>query len=215
MLADIPGLIEGASEGAGLGHEFLRHVERTRLLLHVLDISGCEGRDPLEDLDIINNDLAKYKELSKKPQLIVCNKMDMDGAQENLERLQKKLEGTGTEIFPVSAATVQGFAPLVNRCMELLRELPPIESFEEESGADEFKPAQGESFIVRRENDWFVVEGPGVDGLMQRINMDDAESMAYFERTLRRMGVIDELRAKGATDGDNVRMGDVEFEFIN
>lgn len=215
VLADIPGLIEGASEGAGLGHEFLRHVERTRLLLHVLDISGCEGRDPLEDLDIINNELAKYKELSKKPQLIVCNKMDMDGAQENLERLQKKLEGTSTEIFPVSAATVQGFAPLVNRCMELLRELPPIESFEEESGADEFKPAQGESFIVRRENDWFVVEGPGVDGLMQRINMDDAESMAYFERTLRRMGVIDELRAKGATDGDNVRMGDVEFEFIN
>lgn len=215
VLADIPGLIEGASEGAGLGHAFLRHVERTRLLLHVLDISGSEGRDPLEDLDIINNELRKYRELHKKPQIIVCNKMDLDGAQENLDRLKEKLEGTDIMIFPVSAATTQGFAPLVDRCMEMLRELPPVDSFEEESGADEFRPDEGEPFTVRKENEWYVVEGPAVDRLLLRINMDDAESMAYFERTLRRLGIIDALRAKGATDGDNVRLGEVEFEFIN
>lgn len=215
VLADIPGLVEGASEGIGLGHEFLRHVERTRLLLHVLDISGCEGRDPLEDMDIINGELNKYKELYKKPQIVVCNKMDLDGAQENLQRLQEKLAGTDILIYPVSAATVQGFAPLVNQCMDMVNKLPPVESFEEVYEIDEFKPSQDQSYIVRKENEDFVVEGPGVDNLMLRINMDDAESMAYFERTLRRMGIIDELRAKGATDGDNVHMGNMEFEFIN
>jgi len=215
VLADIPGLIEGASEGAGLGYEFLRHVERTRLLLHVLDISGCEGRDPLSDLDIINNELDKYKELSKKPQIIVCNKMDLPEAEENLKRLKEKLEGTDTLIFPVSAATVQGFAPLVEECMRKLKELPEIESFEEDSAWEEFKTLSEEPFTVRRENEWFVVEGPVVDDLIYRINMDDDESMAFFERSLRRLGIIDALREAGATDGDSVRLGEVEFDFIN
>ena len=215
VLADIPGLIEGASEGAGLGYEFLRHVERTRLLLHVLDISGCEGRDPLSDYDIINHELEKYKELSKKPQIIVCNKMDLPEAEENLKRLQEKVAGTDTMIFPVSAATVQGFAPLVDACMQKLGQLPAIESFEEDSTWEEFKTTTEEPFTVRRENEWFVVEGPAVDDLLYRINMDDDESMAFFERTLRRLGIIDALRQAGATDGDSVRLGEVEFDFIN
>ena len=216
VLADIPGLVEGASEGVGLGHEFLRHVERTRLLLHVVDVSGSEGRIPTDDLDIINNELAKYRELSKKPQIVVCNKMDIDGSDVGLEMIQEKLAGTGVEIFAVSAATLDGFQPLVNKCMEMLRELPPIESFEDEEGVEEFKHFSENDFTVLRDDaGTFIVEGPAVDDLMMRIIMDDADSMAYFERSLRRMGVIDALREKGATDGDNVRMGDVEFEFIN
>ena len=215
VLADIPGLIEGASEGAGLGHEFLRHVERTRLLLHVLDISGSEGRDPLEDLAVINRELARYRELDKKPQILVCNKMDLPGAQENLERLRDAVAGTDTEIFAVSAATAQGFAPLVDACVRRLAALPPLDSFEEEADAQEFAAGLGAPFAVRRENEDFVVEGPAVDALLLRVRLDDAESMAYFERTLRRLGIIDALREKGASDGDTVRLGDVEFEFIN
>ena len=215
VLADIPGLIEGASEGAGLGYEFLRHVERTRLLLHVLDISGSEGRDPLEDREIINRELSRYKELDKKPQILVCNKMDLPGAEENLARLKEAVEGTDTQIFAVSAATAQGFAPLVDACVRALSQIPPVESFEEESAADEFAAGLGSSFTVRRENEDYVVEGPAVDALLLRVHLDDAESMAYFERTLRRMGIIDALRAKGATDGDTVRLGEIEFEFIN
>lgn len=215
VLADIPGLIEGASEGAGLGHEFLRHVERTRLLLHVLDISGSEGRDPLEDLAVINRELARYRELDKKPQILVCNKMDLPGAQENLERLRDAVAGTDTEIFAVSAATAQGFAPLVDACVRRLAALPPLDSFEEETDAQEFAAGLGAPFAVRRENEDFVVEGPAVDALLLRVRLDDAESMAYFERTLRRLGIIDALREKGASDGDTVRLGDVEFEFIN
>ena len=141
VLADIPGLIEGASEGAGLGYEFLRHVERTRLLLHVLDISGSEGRDPLEDREIINRELSRYKELDKKPQILVCNKMDLPGAEENLARLKEAVQGTDTQIFAVSAATAQGFAPLVDACVRALSQIPPVESFEEESAADEFAAA--------------------------------------------------------------------------
>ncbi len=215
VLADIPGLIEGASEGAGLGHEFLRHVERTRLLLHVLDISGSEGRDPLEDLDVINRELARYKELDKKPQIVVCNKMDLPEAEENLARLREKLKDSSTEIFAVSAAANQGFAPLLDACVRRLNEIPPVDSFEEESEAEEFAAGLGAPFAVRRENDAYVVEGPAVDALLLRVRLDDAESMAYFERTLRRLGIIDALRAKGAADGDTVRLGDVEFEFIN
>ena len=215
VLADIPGLIEGASEGAGLGHEFLRHVERTRLLLHVLDISGSEGRDPLEDLAVINRELARYRELDKKPQILVCNKMDLPGAQENLERLRDAVAGTDAEIFAVSAATAQGFAPLVDACVRRLAALPPLDSFEEEADAQEFAEGLGAPFAVRRENEDFVVEGPAVDALLLRVRLDDAESMAYFERTLRRLGIIDALREKGASDGDTVRLGDVEFEFIN
>ena len=215
VLADIPGLIEGASEGAGLGYEFLRHVERTRLLLHVLDISGCEGRDPLEDLDIINSELEKYRELSKKPQIIVCNKMDLPDSEENLQRLKDKLEGTDTIIFPVSAATVQGFTPLVDACMKMLAEIPVPDSYEEDSTWEEFRTLTDAPFTVRRENEWFVVEGSAVEDLLYRINMEDDESMAYFERTLRRLGIIDALRQAGATDGDSVRLGEVEFDFIN
>ena len=181
----------------------------------MLDISGSEGRDPLEDLAVINRELARYRELDKKPQILVCNKMDLPGAQENLERLRDAVAGTDTEIFAVSAATAQGFAPLVDACVRRLAALPPLDSFEEEAGAQEFAAGLGAPFAVRRENEDFIVEGPAVDALILRVRLDDAESMAYFERTLRRLGIIDALREKGASDGDTVRLGDVEFEFIN
>ncbi len=211
VLADIPGLIEGASAGAGLGHAFLRHVERTRLLVHVLDISGSEGRDPLEDYRTINAELAAYGRLSEKPQIIAANKMDLDGAEENLRRLRELLPDAA--IFPISAASAQGLQPLVDACAQMLRRLPPVESFEEELPEMEL-PAQN-AFTVRRENEFFVVEGPLVDSLLERVDLNDDASMAYFERVLRRGGVIDALRKAGAQDGSSVRLGEIEFDFID
>ncbi len=211
VLADIPGLIEGASQGAGLGHAFLRHVERTRLLVHVLDISGSEGRDPLQDYETINHELASYGQLSQKRQIVAANKMDLDDAEENLARFREAYPKV--EVFPVSAAAGQGLSPLVDRCAQLLTQIPPVESFEEELPEVEL-PAQN-SFTVRRENEFYVVEGPLVSSLMQRVDLNDDESMAYFERVLRRSGVIQALRDAGAEDGSSVRLGEIEFDFID
>ncbi len=211
VLADIPGLIEGASDGAGLGHAFLRHVERTRLLVHVLDISGSEGRDPLEDLKAIDHELAAYGRLSEKPQLIAANKMDIDGAEENLQRLRAALPEA--EIFPISAASAQGLDALMDRCAALLRQLPPLDSFEEEAPEIEL-PARN-AFTIHMEGDVFVLEGPLVDSLLERVDLNDDGSMAYFERALRRSGAIDALREQGAKDGSSVRLGEIEFDFID
>ena len=212
VLADIPGLIEGASEGAGLGHDFLRHVERTRLLLHVVDASGSEGRDPVDDLDRINSELDRYGDLGTRPQIIVCNKMDLPGAQENLKRIQILAEGIGCKVFPVSAATHQGFEELIDETARELENLPPILHYQEEEIPEEKEDY--DAFEIRLEQGVFIVSGPGMERLIESVNFDDQESLNWFHRTLRRLGVIDSLREAGAGEGSTVRIGEMEFDFI-
>lgn len=212
VLADIPGLIEGAAEGAGLGHDFLRHVERTRLLLHVVDISGCEGRDPVADFEQINHELHNYGELAQRPQIVVCNKMDLPDSEENLARLTERANALGYPVFAVSAAAHRGFDPLLDAVADLLEELPPIQHFEEEVELDEsIKPG---TFEVVRDGGIYEVVGSAMERLIDSVNFDDEESLNWFHRTLRRWGVIDALRKAGAKEGDTVRIFDMEFDFV-
>lgn len=214
VLADIPGLIEGAADGAGLGHDFLRHVERTRLLLHVLDIAGSEGRDPVEDFDQINHELANYGELAERPQIVVCNKSDLPDSEENVARLKAHLAELGLDypVFVVSAATHQGFDVLLDKTGDMLEALPPIVHFEEEvSYDDSVKPG---TFEVVRDGAVFEVVGSSMQRLIDSVNFDDEESMSWFHRTLRKWGVIDALRKAGAQEGDTVRIIDMEFDFV-
>jgi len=211
VLADIPGLIEGAADGAGLGHDFLRHVERTRLLLHVVDISGSEGRDPIDDFDQINTELTRYGELGERPQIIVCNKMDLPGAEENLGRMRALAEGMGVPVFPVSAAARQGFDALLDETAKQLETLPPILHFQEE---EEAPKAAEEPFKIVFDGAVYEVTGPGMEQLIESVNFDDYDSMNWFHRTLRREGVIDALREAGAGEGSTVRIADMEFDFV-
>ena len=213
VLADIPGLVEGASEGVGLGHAFLRHVERTRMLLHVVDISGSEYRDPLEDFDAIMKELEAYGDLKNRPMIVVANKMDLPDAEENLERLREKLKDTGIQIFPVSAATNPNFKELMYATIEMLDTCPPAEPFSEEELYD-LSDFDSESYVIERENDVYFVTGRAMDHLVNSVNFDNEESLNYFYRSLRRMGVIDALREKGAQEGDTVVVGDMEFDFV-
>ena len=212
VIADIPGLIEGAAAGAGLGHDFLRHVERTRLLLHVVDISGSEGRDPLDDLDQINTELDQYGDLSKLPQIIVCNKTDLPGAEENLKRMRVLAEGMGCAVFAVSAATHEGFDDLMNETAAMLETLPPILHYPEEEVPDEEKDTEG--FEILMDGDVFEIAGPGIERLIESVNFNDQESLNWFHRMLRKLGVIDALREKGAGECSTVRIADMEFDFI-
>ena len=214
VLADIPGLVEGASEGVGLGHAFLRHVERTRMLLHVLDVAGSEGRDPLEDFDVIQRELERYGDLKNRPMIVVANKMDLPDARENLERLRDKLKDSGLQIFAVSAATRAGFEELMRATAKLLRECPEPEPFVEEELFD-FDLGEDESgFDIERRGGAFELSGASIDHLVASVNFGNEESLNYFHRTLRRMGVIDALRAAGAKEGDTVRIDDMEFDFV-
>lgn len=213
VIADIPGLVEGAHEGAGLGHAFLRHVERTRLLVHVLDIAGSEGRDPLEDFARINGELRQYGKLAERPQIVAANKMDLPEAAENVQRLEACLEGTGIKVFPVSAATRSGFEPLMREIVRMLPTLPAPEPDEEIF--DELpEEIRQDTFTVAREGDAYVVAGSGVQRLIASVNFGDEDSMHWFHRTLRRLGVIDRLREAGAGEGDTVIMDDMEFDFV-
>ena len=213
VLADIPGLVEGASQGVGLGHDFLRHVERTRMLIHVLDISGSEGRDPLEDFDAIMHELEAYGDLKNRPMLVAANKIDLPGADENLARLEEKLKGTGMKIFPVSAATRRNFQPLVYAAVDLLETLPPVEPFYEEEFVPELDEEQ--PFTVTVEDGVFCLNGKAVERLIDSVNFGNEDSINYFQRTLRRWGAIDALREAGAKEGETVRIGDMEFDFVD
>ena len=213
VLADIPGLVEGAAEGVGLGHAFLRHVERTRMLLHVVDISGSEGRDPLEDFDAIMKELEAYGDLSKRPMIAVANKMDLPGAQENLERLREKLRDSGIPVYAVSAATRDNFDPLMYATVDMLSKCPPAEPFAEEE-LFELDPNAAEPFTVEAEGGVYFVSGREMDRLIEAVNFDNEESLNWFHRSLRRLGVIDALREKGAHEGDSVVIGEMEFDFV-
>lgn len=213
VVADIPGLIEGAAEGAGLGHDFLRHIERTRLLVHVLDISGSEGRDPIEDYKQIRKELADYSlKLTELPELIAANKMDITGAEDYLEFLREELEGANVEIFPVSAATAKGFEPLLDRILALLETLPSTREFAEDDIIE--APQYDWKFEITQEDGVFVVTGGIVDYILDTTNADDEESMRRFQKFLDAEGIINALREKGANEESVIRLGEWEFDFI-
>ncbi len=218
VLADIPGLIEGAHQGVGLGHDFLRHIERTRLLIHVLDVSGSEGRDPLEDFRQVNHELAKYSSsLAERPQLIAVNKTDLPDAREILAGVREALEKEGFEVFEVSAATNTGLDRLMDRAFELLRDLgdqPMQEDIEDTRKMRYYRFEPEKPFTIEKVGDVFVVKGNWVDRLMAGINVDRDESLKYFQKVIRKRGIIDELKEMGIKEGDTVRMGQREFEYL-
>ena len=197
VLADIPGLIEGASEGIGLGYDFLRHIERTRVLVHVIDISGTEGRDPVEDFYAINEELVQYNpKLKDKPQIIGANKMDLPGAEENLERIKKEFEDEGIKIFPISAATGKGIEGLKYAIWELLSNTEmDYETFDEEY----FEPESidEDSIIVKKEGNKYIVEGSYVEKLLESTYFDNVDSLRYFQESIRRKGIVEELENLG------------------
>ncbi|MBO5955262.1 MAG: GTPase ObgE [Clostridia bacterium] len=214
VVADIPGIIEGAHEGIGLGHAFLRHVERTRILLHLVDVSGCEGRDPIEDVHIINEELVKYSEkLADKPQVIVANKMDIPSFNENFEKFKAQMEEEGYTVFAISAATRQGIDDVINYTSRMLAELPePEEDDYDYLDIDEVR--NDDTIEVSVEDGIYIVEGMYVRKIVGSTNFDDYESLQYFQRALRKSGIINMLEEKGIKEGDTVHMYGVEFDYI-
>ena len=214
VIADIPGIIEGASEGVGLGIQFLRHVERTRLLLHVIDVSGSEGRDPVEDYHTINEELKKYSEkLATRKQILVANKIDVMQDDERLKELEELAKKENLELFKISGVTGEGVSELLNRVSEVLKTLPKEEIVEEEDKVIYTLEDDKEDFTVRKDGDTFVVEGKAVNRLMGRINIDDNESMYYFQKKLKELGIEDELKRQGICEGDYVKMLNWTFEW--
>ncbi len=212
IVADIPGIVEGASHGIGLGYEFLRHIERTRMLLHVIDISGSEGRDPLEDFDTIMNELNSYGKLREKCMIVAANKMDIAEDVTNLKRLKEKLDPLGIAVFPISAATHSGMEDMLRTITDYLRTLPEVEPYEEdEIVAPEFEER---TFEIKKTRDGYEVTGALIDDIVRGVNFGDLDSLNYFHSCLRKTGIIDALREKGATDGDTVIISEMEFEFM-
>ena len=213
-VADIPGLIEGASEGQGLGHEFLRHVERTRMLIHVVDISGFEGRDPVEDFNTIMQEIEHYSPtLVQLPMIVAANKMDLDPGKEQLKHFEQAVKKTGLRVFPISAATHKGLAEMLRYAAELIDSLPPVT--QEPETFDEDQVTEGKTFTVTRIADkLFEVEGSLVESIMRHAYPQDRDSMRYFTEQLNKNGIVDALREKGAVDGDTVLMGGIEFDFV-
>ena len=215
VIADIPGIIEGASEGTGLGLEFLRHIERTRLLLHVIDVSGSEGRNPVEDFNIINSELKKYSEkLAKRKQIIVANKID-SMQDENLYRdLEKMAKEKNIEIFKISAVTGEGLENLLKRVSDVLKTLPK-EDVVEIVDKKLYTLEDEEEFTIKREDGMFIVDGPGVQKIMRRVNLEDNESMYYFQKCLEELGVNKALKKAGVKEGDTVKVVDWELEWYD
>ncbi len=217
VIADIPGIIEGASEGTGLGLQFLRHIERTRLLLHFLDVSGSEGRNPVEDFEIINTELKKYSEkLSTRKQVIVANKIDVMQDDSLCQEVEKLAKDKGIEIFKISAATGEGIKELMKVISKLLKELPKEETIEasDERVVYTLKDDK-EEFKVEIIDGEYVVSGPAIERLMGRVNIQDNESMHYFQKQLNQLGIEAKLKAMGIKEGDSVKMLEWEFEWYN
>ncbi|MEK5039085.1 GTPase ObgE [Sporosarcina sp. FSL K6-3457] len=218
-LADLPGLIEGAHEGIGLGHQFLRHIERTRVIIHVVDMSGLEGRDPYEDFVTINEELAQYNlRLTERPQIIVANKMDMPDAEDNLKEFKKKLGDEDAQIFPISAITRKGLDELLFAVADLLEvtpEFPMHEIKDEEEHSVLYKHESEVDFEVTRDDDGaYVLSGYTIERLFRMTDFNFDQSVRKFARQMRGMGVDDALRERGAKDGDTVRILEFEFEFL-
>ena len=214
VMADIPGIIEGAADGAGLGHDFLRHIDRCRLLIHVVDVSGSEGRDPVEDFEAINQELRQYSpELATRKMIVAANKVDIMQNPDLLQRLREHVQAQGLELFEISAAALQGTRELVKRCAQELQNLPPVVVFE--PTYVERPPevdTSGEVSIEQFDDTW-VVEAPWLQRLMANVNFSDYESRSWFDRQLRASGLFDKLEAMGIQDGDTVSLYDLEFEY--
>ncbi|MBR4172817.1 MAG: Obg family GTPase CgtA, partial [Clostridia bacterium] len=217
VLADIPGIIEGASEGAGLGHEFLRHIERTRLLIHIVDVSGIEGRNPVSDFEIINNELKKYSiDLENRPQIIAANKIDIITDQKLYDDFVREMNSRGYKVFPISAASNQGVDELMKYAYTELTKLPPIKKFEPEMDIFEetFIDKTDKGFEITIDNGIYVISGSWIEAVGASVNFSDNESLQFFQSALKNRGVIDELIEKGIKEGDTVRIGDLEFDFV-
>lgn len=220
-MADLPGLIEGAHQGVGLGMQFLRHIERTRVIVHVIDMSGMEGRDPYEDYVTINNELEQYNlRLTERPQIVVANKMDMPGAEENLQEFIEKV-GDQVKVFPISAVSRQGLKPLLFEIADLLEVTPEFQLHEiEEEQSDAtvlYKhEKQSEDYQITRDDDGaFVLSGYSIERLFKMTDFSREDGIRRFARQLRAMGVDDALRERGATNGDTVRLMEFEFDFVD
>ena len=214
VIADIPGIIEGAHEGVGLGHAFLRHVERTRILLHFVDVSGCEGRNPIEDVRTINNELVSYSEkLAEKPQIIVANKMDIPSFDENFAAFKKEMENEGYKVFAISAATRKGIDEVLKYTYEMLSKLPEDED-DDYDYLDLDEARDNDPIEITVDNGVYIVEGMQVRKIVGSTNFDDYESLQYFQRVLRKSGIIDMLEEKGIKEGDTVHMYGVEFDYV-
>ena len=216
VMADIPGLIEGAGDGVGLGHEFLRHVDRCRLLVHIVDAAGSEGRDPIEDFEIINKELEKFDpELAKRPQIVVANKIDLceDG---QLERLEEYFKKNGYEFHTMCAPIAEGTDEIVSAVWNKLQTLPPIKQYEAESiPLEMFEKTNDKGFTIRVEDDVYFVEAPWLLKILNQTDLDDYESLQYFQRILISSGIIDALHDRGINEGDTVSIYDLEFDFVN
>ncbi|MDP4182533.1 MAG: GTPase ObgE [Bacillota bacterium] len=215
VIADIPGLIEGAHEGTGLGHEFLKHIERTRLLIHVVDVSGSEERDPVEDFKIINDELKQYNPiLAERPQIVAANKMDVTGSSDNLNRFIEAIEPLGYKVFPISAATSQGIKEVIYYASDMLKTIPES-IITADTDAEVVYTAEEEiPFQVRKENGVFVVEGKWIKKMVASTNFEDYESLQYFQRAIKKKGVVDELERLGINEGDTVKVHDWEFDYV-
>lgn len=214
VIADIPGIIEGASEGVGLGIQFLRHIERTRLLLHFIDVSGQEGRDPIDDYNTINQELSKYSEkLIKRKQILVATKIDSMQDETNYKKLEELAKKEKLELFKISSVTGEGVEQLIDYVTQTLKTLPKEELVEIEDRVVYTLQDKDQEWTARYENGVFIVEGKAVDRLMGRINIEDNESMYYLQKCIKNMGIEDKLKELGVCEGDTVKISDWELEW--
>lgn len=219
VIADIPGLIEGASEGVGLGHEFLRHIERTRVMIHIVDAAGSEGRDPIEDIYAINKELANYnEEIAKRPQVIAANKIDMiyEGDEDPVEKIRKEFEPQGIKVYPISAISGEGVRTLlydVNNMLEKLEQKPIV--FEQEFFPEYEMGASDEPFTVTydEEEDEYVVEGPRIEKMLGYTNLDSEKGFVFFQKFLKENEILDKLEELGIEEGSTVRMYGLKFDY--
>ncbi len=215
VMADIPGLIEGAAEGVGLGHEFLRHVERCRMLVHIVDVAGSEGRNPIEDFEAINAELEKFNpELAKCPQIVAGNKIDL-ATDEQLAEFREYIEGNGYEYYEIVAPIQHGTQELINAVARKLDTLPPVKQFEsEEIPMEVLEKKSADGFTITVQDDVYIVEADWLYRILCKTDLDDYESLQYFQRVIQERGIIDALIKEGITEGDTVSIYDLEFDYV-
>lgn len=215
VVADIPGIIENAHEGVGLGHRFLKHAERTKILIHIVDVAKVDGRDPIEDFEIINEELKQYNEkFASKPQIIVANKIDILTSDENLNEFENYINSKGLKLFKISAVSSIGVKDLMFYVAEKLKEIPDNILFDDGQEVVEYAVKEEVPFTIKKEENLYIIEGDWIKKILSNVNLQDYESLQYFQRTLKNKGVIDELEHLGINEGDTVKIDDVEFEYF-